>query len=154
MIRHFYILSMVFSIMMTVSCASKYRPDLKGKNRSAERIKLVKNFATDYFAKCEKQDYSEFQGYKVDVNFKNKLTPESLQRSCEYYNSRYGTITIGELSEAKSNYSPKDFLDYFLFKAKASKSDSVQSVRVNIYRDNNMLERISIPRYRANKSKR
>jgi len=152
--KHFYILSMVFSILMTVSCASKYRPDLKGKNRSAERIKLVKNFAIDYFAKCKKQDYSEFQGYKMDVNFKNKLSPESFRKSCEYYESKYGTITIGELSEAKSNYSPKDFLDYFIFKAKASKSDSVQAVRVNIYRDNNMLERISIPRYRASKSKK
>ncbi len=152
--KHFYILTMVFSILMTVSCASKYRPDLKGKAKSAERIKLVKNFATEYFAKCEKQDYSEFQGYKMDVNLKKKLDPESFKKSCEYYNSRYGTITIGELSEAKSNYSPKDFLDYFIFKARASKSDSVQAVRVNIYRDNNMLERISIPRYRAVKSKR
>ena len=91
----FYILTMVFSILMTVSCASKYRPDLKGKAKSAERIKLVKNFATEYFAKCEKQDYSEFQGYKMDVNLKKKLDPESFKKSCEYYNSRYGTITIG-----------------------------------------------------------
>src|SRR6218665_2910253 len=141
MMKSFYILSMVLLGLMTISCASKYRPDLKGKNRSAERIKLVKNFATEYFAKCEKQDYSEFQGYKMDINFKNKLTPESFKKSCEYYNSRYGTITVGELTDAKSNYSPKDFLDYFIFKAQASKSDSVQSVRVNIYRDNNMLER-------------
>lgn len=152
--KQVYILSLVFSVLMTVSCASKYRPDLKGKNRSAERIKLVKNFAIDYFAKCEKQDYSEFQGYKMDVNLKNKLDPESFKRSCEYYNDKYGTITIGDLSEAKSNYSPKDFLDYFIFKAKGSKNDSVQFVRINIYRDNNMLERISIPRYRASKSKR
>ncbi len=145
---------MVFSMLITVSCTSKYRPDLKGKAKSPERIKLVKNFATDYFAKCEKQDYSEFQGYKMDVNFKNKLSPENFKKSCEYYDSKYGTITVGELSEAKSNYSPKDFLDYFIFKAKASKSDSVQAVRVNIYRDNNMMERISIPRYRTSKSKR
>lgn len=149
-----YILAMVFLMLMAVSCTSKYRPDLKGKAKSPERIKLVKNFATDYFAKCEKQDYSEFQGYKMDVNFKNKLSPENFKKSCEYYNSKYGTITVGELSEAKSNYSPKDFLDYFIFKAKGSKNDSVQAVRVNIYRDNNMLERISIPRYRTSNSKR
>jgi len=152
--KHFYILTMVFSMLMTVSCASKYRPDLKGKARSAERIKLVKDFATTYFAKCEKQDYSDFKGYKLDVNMQNRLSPENFKKSCEYYNNRYGTITVGELSEAKSNYSPKDFLDYFIFKAKASKSDSVQAVRVNIYRDNNMLERISIPKYRTSKSKR
>ena len=150
----FKIISLFFLLMILQNCASKYRPDLKGKNRSEERIKLVRNFAVDYFSKCEKKDYSEMQGYKMDINLKNKLTPESFQKSCEYYDNKYGIVTIGTLKSAKSNYSPKDFLDYFIFSAKGSKNDSVQSVRVNIYRDNNMFERISIPRYGATKSKR
>lgn len=128
--------------------------DLKGKNISEERIQLVKTFANDFFEKCEKKDYSEMQGYKVDINLKNKLTSENIRKNCEYYENKYGTVTIGRLCEAKTYYSQKNFLDYFTFYAKGSKNDSIQFVRVNIYRDNNMLERISIPRYRAIKTKR
>lgn len=148
------LITLVLSLLMITSCVSKYKPDLKGKNKSPERVALVKSFAVDFFAKCEKQDYTEMQGYKMDFNLKNKLNPENIKKSCDYYNKTYGTITVGDLAEAKSNYSPKDFLDYFIFKAKGSKNDSVKSVRVNIYRDNNIFERISIPRNKTTQSKR
>lgn len=137
----------LMSLILFGSCSSEL--NLKGKDKSEERVQLAKNFANDFFSKCEKKDYSEMQGYKVDVNLKNKLSSEKIKTNCEYYQEKYGTIKVGKLCDAKTYYNQKNFLDYFTFYAKGSKNDSLQFVKVNIYRDDNMFQGIIIPKYKV-----
>ena len=148
---------LLFSLLVSLfSCTIKVKrkyPQLKGDLKSEQRVAYVKSFAVDLFAKCEKEDYTEMSGFKMDVNMAKRMQPENLKKLCYYYNKNYGVVTIGELTNADSNAYTKDFLDYFTFKAKGSKSDSLQSVRVQVYRDDNTIEGLVIPKYKPTNNK-
>lgn len=145
------LLFLLMTLTVVLSCTIKVKrkyPQLKGSLKSEERVTQVRNFAIEVFSKCEKEDYSEIKGFPLDVNMTKRMQPENLKKLCYYYNKKHGVVTIGELTKADSNAYTKDFLDYFTFKAKASKNDSLQSVRVQIYRDDNTIEGLVIPRYK------
>ena len=139
-------------VAQLMSCNSKYSYlNLSGSEKSKERVAYVKSFTTEFFSKCEKEDFSEIKNYPMSINMKNRLEPENFRKLCSYYTNKYGKVTVGELSSASTDYSARDFLDNFFFHAKGSKNDSLQYVRVKVYRDDNMIERISIPNYKTNK---
>jgi len=131
-----YILALLGLINLSSCNTSRpYFKNLEATYNTKERQNLAKNFAEQFYAKCENQDYSELQGFNMDVNFKKKLSSETIEKICKISDKKFGKITIGNLYNAKTRTFPKDFMDYFEFNIKTEKKDSVKFVRLGLTRD-------------------
>ncbi len=124
----------IFFLMSLSSCINRYE-NMPSKNNTVERQKLARSFAENFYAKCEKKDYSEITGFNIDVNMKNYFSPERIKTVCEKSEKNYGKIDIGSLYAAKTNVYPSDFSDLFVFNVKTEKNDSVKYLRMGMTRD-------------------
>lgn len=131
-----YILALLGLINLSSCSTSRpYYKALSSENNTKERQNLAKSFAQQFYAKCEKQDYSEIQGFNMDVNFKQKFSSEFIEKVCQSSDRKFGKITIGNLYSAKTRTYPENYLDFFEFNIKTEKSDSVKFVRLGLTRD-------------------
>ncbi len=122
------------------NCAPKYFLPLPKKNASKERIDKARSFAEYIFEKCNKQDYSEIIGFPMDVNTKKfYFSPEKIGIECKKINDKYGNVHVGEFYDATTRARPTNFYDYFIFKAKLEKSDSIKYINVGLYRDKDVI---------------
>ncbi len=130
----------LMSLMFFWSCAPKYFVPLPKKNASKERIDKAKSFADSFFDKCNKKDYSEINGFVMDVNTKKfYFSPEKIEIECKKINDKYGNVFVSEFFDATTLVRPTDYYDYFIFKTKLEKSDSIKYVSVGFYRDKDII---------------
>lgn len=104
-----------------------------------KRINKAKGFAEQFLGKCNNKDYSEIQGFDIDVNTKKELKPENLKKTCEKKLEKTGKITIGNFNNAITPNHPADYIDFFVFDAKYEKSDSIKYIAVGVYRDKDFI---------------
>lgn len=121
------------------SCNSRYNAVSLTKV-SNERKQIAQDFVTSYFKKCEDKDYSAFEGFNIAKKFEAKLSPDSLKKSCNYFYSKNGKITIEKLVSVHTPKYPKDFMDVLNFKLKTEKSAEPLYLHLGMYRDQNYLE--------------
>lgn len=136
-------------LMFLCNCSTKYYicnyDRIPKEFATKERIDKAKSYAEYFFNKCDTKDYSEIQDFELDINTKRYLSPEGIEARCKKINEKYGKITVGELYKMKAASFPKNFRDYFVFKAKMEKTDSLKYVVVQSYRDKNLVvERLFI----------
>lgn len=134
----------LMSLMLFCSCASEVYKTLPKEYTTKERIDKAKGFAEEFFGKCNNKDYSEIQGYDIDVNLKKEFTPEKFEKGCVKISEKLGKVTIGEFNNAMTFTRPADYSDMIVFKAKSEKSDSVKFVVVNLYRDKDFIKGIKL----------
>ena len=125
---------LVLCLIGLSSCMNRYN-NMPTKNNTQARQTLAKDFAENFFSKCQKKDYSEISGFNIDVNMKNYFSPERNKTVCESFEKKYGKLEIGSLYAAKTNVYPSDFYDLFVFNIKTEKNDSVRYLRVGMTRD-------------------
>lgn len=128
--------------LMSLSSCNTSRPYYKAlasEHNTKERQNLAKNFAEQFYAKCEKKDYSEIQGFNMDASFKQKFSSEVIEKICKSSDRKLGKITIGNLYSAKTRTFPKDYMDFFEFNIKTEKSDSIKFLRLGLTRDKDFL---------------
>lgn len=142
---HLYIFALLGLISLS-SCNTgrPYFKNLASEHNTKERQNLAKSFAEQFFAKCEKQDYSEIQGFNMDVNFKQKVSSETIEKICKSFDRKLGKITIGNLYSAKTRTFPKDYMDFFEFNIKNEKNDSIKFLRIGLTRDKDFLSAFSV----------
>lgn len=133
-------LFLIMTLTLLWNCAPKYFLPLPKKNSSKERINKAKGFAEYFLNKCNAKDYSEIVGYDLDVNTRKfDFTSEKIEEKCKKINERYGKVTVGELNNAITYSRPTDYYDYFVFKSKLEKTDSLRYVVVGLYRDKDFI---------------
>lgn len=134
----------LMSIMLFCSCASDFYKPTPEKFATQERINKTKGFAEQFFDKCNNKDYSEIQGYNIDVNTKKDLAPENLKKVCEKLLEKTGKIAIGKFNNAITPNHPSDFMDVMIFDAKCESNDSVKYAVVSLYRDGDFMYKINL----------
>lgn len=134
----------IMSLTFFCSCASDFYKRTPEKFATQERINKAKGFAEQVFGKCSNKDYSEIQGFDIDVNTKKDFGPENLKKFCEELSKKTGTITIGKFNRAITPNSPKDFMDYMVFDAKYEKNDTVKYAVVSLYRDKDFIYKVNL----------
>ncbi len=125
---------MIFGLISLSSCYSSFAT-LPSKYNTKQRQDLTRNFAENFFSKCEKKDYSEITGFNMDVNLKGYFSPSKIESICKSNEEKYGKITVGSLKVAKTKLRPADFQDYFIYNMTTEKNDSVRYVSMSVTRD-------------------
>ncbi len=130
----------IILLLLLWNCMPKYFLPLPQKNASNERIDKARSFAEYYYNKCNTKDFSEIQGFVMDINTKKfGFSPEEIEKYCTKKTGRYGKITVGEFNKAITVARPTDFYDYFIFKANLEKSDSLKYIVVGLFRDKDII---------------
>lgn len=133
-------LFLIMTLMLLWNCAPKYFLPLPKKNASKERIEKAKSFAEYFFNKCNAKDYSEINGFLMDVNTKKfYFSPEKIEISCKKINEKFGNVSVGGFYDATTRTRPTDFYDNFIFKAKLEKSDTIKYINIGVYRDKDVI---------------
>ena len=131
-------------MLLLFSCSSMvYKPTPK-ENLTKERIEKAKKFADTFFNKCKNNDYTEFQGFDIDINYKKGLASDELKKKCENLSARAGEISVGEFNNSITANHPMDYADLLVFNAKSSTNDSVKYVAVGLYRDKDFIYGITL----------
>lgn len=135
----------LMSLMFLWNCTPKYYLTLPKKYETKERIDKAKNFAEYFLDKCNKKDYSEINGFVMDVNTKKfKYSPEIIEKECEKINDKFGNVLVRDFYASKTRLRPTDFYDYFIFKTKLEKTDSIKYVRIEMYRDKDVIAGLAL----------
>lgn len=129
--------------MLLWNCSSQFYKSTPKEFSTQERIEKAKGFAVQFLGKCNNKDYSEIQGFDIDVNIKKDLTPENLKKACEKKLEKTGKIIIGNFNNAITPNHPADYMDLFVFDAKYEKSDSTKYIVVGVYRDKDFISGMS-----------
>ncbi|WP_333851282.1 hypothetical protein [Epilithonimonas sp.] len=134
----------LMSLMLFCSCASDFYKPTPEKFATQERISKIKGFAEQFFNKCNNKDYSEIQGYNIDINTKKDLAPENLKKLCEKLLEKTGKITVGKFNNSITPNRPSDFMDLMVFDAKCENNDSIKYAVVSLYRDKDFIYKINL----------
>ncbi|QIG90753.1 hypothetical protein G6R40_14350 [Chryseobacterium sp. POL2] len=130
-------------LLFYVSINAQVFKKISNSKIDAERLELAKEFSALFFAKCEKQDYTEFKDYKMSVTLAKKLTEDNIKKTCESTSRSSGKITISDL---KTVYDFKytriyDPIDYFVFNILTENPNSnYKYAIVSIYHDQNIID--------------
>lgn len=134
----------IIFLLLLCSCSSMIYKDTPKEYLPKERIEKAKNFAEAFFNKCKNNDYTEFQGFDIDINYKKGLASDELKKKCEKISARAGEISLGEFNNSITASHPIDYMDLLFFKAKSSTNDSVKYVAVGLYRDKDFIYGITL----------
>lgn len=123
------------SLISLSSCNRPWFNTLPLEYNTKERQDLAKSFAENFYSKCDKKDYSEIQGFNIDVNMNRHFSSEKIEKICKSSQERLGKINIGNLYSAKTRAYPSDYLDFFEFYVTTEKNDSIRYLRIGLTRD-------------------
>lgn len=109
------------------------------------RLELAQQFGSSFLAKCEKQDYSAFTGFKMSVSLTNTLSEGFIQKSCETALKKMKEPRLAGL-EAVYDFKythNNDPIDYFVFNLVDAVADQgYRYMVVPIYHDQNIINAI------------
>ena len=132
-------LYLFFLIVSLSSCSSRF-VTVPLHKIDADRKKVATDFVSKYLQKCVDKDYSNFENFNISARFKSKIVPDSLKKSCEIIERKYGKVKVEKLFSVHSRQRPKDFVDVFNFKISTEKNPKIQFLHLGMYRDQNYLE--------------
>lgn len=135
-------------IAFTFSCfafSQNYYSKISSSKVNQERLKLSENFISEFLSRCVKNDFTNFNQFKISKRVERFLETE-VQKTCETFTETYGNIKVLGFNSAYLNKSTKDYdpIDLYIFDAAADKNPETKYINVWVYHDQNIINGIWI----------
>ena len=141
------ILTVICLFLYLIAFSQKNYSKIKNSKINQARLEMSKKFINEFLSKCEKNDFAEFNQFKISKKLEKHLYND-VPKPCANFLNTFGKLKVLGLNSAYLNKKTKNYdpLDLYIFDIESEKVLSIKFISVWMYHDQNIIDGIRLSR--------